>query len=82
MSRFCNREARVQGNHLKTAGYMVSTLSVLLLGAVAWASSDGDDLLRFATLVGVLSSIAGMFMRWLSYQEEKGASVRRRTTRA
>lgn len=72
----------MEANHLKAAGYLVSTLSALLLGAVAWASADGDDMLRLAVIVGPLSAIAGMFMRWLSYQEERDTSVPSRTKRA
>jgi hypothetical protein len=82
LSHDCNRGARVQANLLKTCGYLISTFSVVLLGAVAWASSDGNELLRLATIIGVLSSVVGMFMRWLSYQEERDAPVAGRTKRA
>ena len=76
----------MQANLLKTAGYLVSTLSVLLLGGVAWITAEGDDALRLLVILGILSSVAGMFMRWLSYQEDRQTDqetgVAGRTTRA
>jgi hypothetical protein len=61
------KDRGVQADLLNTTGYLASTVSVLLLGGVAWASSDGDDWLRMLVVLGILSSMAGMFMRWLSY---------------
>ncbi len=60
--------ARVQANILKSIGYLISTVSVILLGVVAWASIGDDKGLRLALVLGVLASIAGMLLRWLSYQ--------------
>ena len=74
----------MDANLLKTVGYLISTLSVALLGVVAWVSAEGDTGLRIAVLVGVASSVAGMFLRWLSYQAEERAPEPspRRTSRA
>jgi hypothetical protein len=58
----------VQANLLKTTGYVVSTLSVLLLGYVAWTTAEEDTILRLAIIAGVAGSIMGMLLRWLSYQ--------------
>ena len=56
---------------LKTFGYLVSTISVLLLGLVSWRSAARDPLL-FACLVGgMLASVLGMFLRWFSYRDER-----------
>jgi fructose-specific phosphotransferase system IIC component len=52
---------------LKTLGYLVSTLSVLLLGAVAWNSVGDDPALRACVILGMLSAIAGMGLRWASF---------------
>nr|WP_295370435.1 hypothetical protein [uncultured Sphingosinicella sp.] len=75
----------MQANLLKTVGYLISTVSVLMLGWVAWSTVEEDPALRIAILVGVGASIGGMLLRWLSYQmrerEEKSsasASARRR----
>ncbi len=58
----------MQANLLKTIGYLISTLSVALLGLVAWSTIPDDRALRFAVIAGVLASVTGMLMRWLSYQ--------------
>jgi len=59
---------RVHANLLKSVGYLISTLSVLLLGIVAWSSASKDPDMRAALIVGMAASIVGMLMRWLSYQ--------------
>jgi hypothetical protein len=56
---------------LKTAGYLISTMSVLLLGAVAWAGTDEHPAVRILLILGMATSIAGMFLRWLSYLHEQ-----------
>jgi hypothetical protein len=58
----------VQANLLKTVGYIISTMSVAMLGLVAWASTDHDPTMRTFLLIGMGASVAGMFLRWLSYQ--------------
>ena len=55
---------------LKSIGYLISTLSVLLLSAVAWSAAGDDKGLRLILVVGAAASIAGMFLRWLSYSVE------------
>jgi hypothetical protein len=55
----------------KGFGYLVSSLSVVLLGIVAWKSASEQPLL-FACLVGgMLASIAGMTLRWISHRVEQ-----------
>ena len=58
-------------NTLKTAGYLVSSISVLLLGAVAWRTAEDDAAMALCLGGGVLASLAGMVLRWLSYQVEE-----------
>lgn len=56
---------------IKTCGYLVSTLSVLLLGIVSWKKASQDLLLLLCLIGGMLTSIVGMMLRWLSYHIEK-----------
>ena len=67
---------------LKTAGYLISTMSVLLLGAVAWAGTDEHPAMRILLILGMTTSIAGMFLRWLSYQHERREKQDRAPTMA
>jgi hypothetical protein len=56
----------------KSLGYLISTLSVLLLGGVAWQSAQKSGGLVLACLVlGMATSIVGMAMRWLSSVHEQ-----------
>lgn len=62
---------------LKTSGYLVSTVSVLLLGVVSWQSASTNPLIFACLIAGMLSSVGGMFLRWLSFhrrqKQAKGA---------
>jgi hypothetical protein len=53
---------------IKTLGYLISSLSVLLLGLVAWDGVKDKPLLQVCLVLGMATSITGMFCRWLSYQ--------------
>ena len=55
---------------LKSVGYLVSTLSVLLLGAAAWPGAHKAGLLPLLYL-GMAASILGMACRWWSYELER-----------
>ncbi|WP_214473589.1 hypothetical protein [Mesorhizobium sp. dw_380] len=56
---------------LKGVGYLISTLSVVLLGIVSWSNASKSPLLATCLLVGAVMSVAGMFCRWLTYQIER-----------
>jgi hypothetical protein len=56
---------------LKTFGYLISTLSVLLLGVVSWKSASEQPLLAICLLGGMAASIVGMFLRWLSHEADR-----------
>ncbi|RWA72322.1 hypothetical protein [Mesorhizobium sp.] len=56
---------------LKGTGYLVSTVSVVLLAIVSWSNASKDLLLTACLLAGAATSVAGMFCRWLSYEIEK-----------
>jgi uncharacterized membrane protein YqhA len=56
-----------QATRLKGLGYIISILSVLLLAAVAWSSASDEPLLLACLMLGVLSSIIGMSLRWRAH---------------
>jgi hypothetical protein len=56
---------------IKTVGYLISSVSVVLLGLVAWDGAKDKPVLLACLVVGMLASIVGMFCRWLSYQEKE-----------
>jgi uncharacterized protein involved in response to NO len=58
---------------IKTVGYLISTVSVLLLGVVSWKAASHEPVLKMCLIGGMSTSILGMLMRWISYQrDEKG----------
>ena len=56
---------------LKGLGYLTSTISVLLLGIVAWKGASEQPLLLVCLVAGMASSIAGMCLRWISHRIEQ-----------
>jgi hypothetical protein len=56
---------------LKGMGYLISTVSVVLLAIVSWSSASKNFVLTACLLGGAASSIVGMFCRWLTYEIEK-----------
>ena len=72
----------MQSKTLKSIGYVISTLSVLLLGAVAWDTAREAGNLPLL-LGGVAFAIAGMYLRWASYQrqEEEQRALHKQTRR-
>lgn len=59
---------------LKTAGYLISSASVGLLGLAAFPGADKAGLLP-ALFAGMATSLAGMAFRWLSYRLEARSKV-------
>ena len=57
---------------MKGIGYLISSLSVLLLGLVAW-KSDQPTWKSIALGLGMLASITGMLLRFLSHRKEQAA---------
>ena len=55
---------------IKTIGYVVSCASVALLGVAAYPGAEKAGLLP-ALFAGMATSVAGMGLRWLSYEIEK-----------
>jgi hypothetical protein len=58
-------------HRLKGTGYLVSIVSVILLGIVSWENASAKPLLMACLLGGMSFSIIGMFCRWLSYELEE-----------
>ena len=56
---------------MKGFGYLVSTLSVFLLGIVAWPKPDEPSWKAAVIVVGMATSIIGMGFRYLSHRKEK-----------
>ena len=61
----CNEEM------LRGLGYLISVLSVLLLGLVAWPKLDEPRWKLVALIAGMVLSIAGMGLRWLASRQQK-----------
>ena len=56
---------------LKGLGYLVSALSVILLGITGWKSASEHPVLFICLILGMLSSIIGMALRWMSHRLEQ-----------
>lgn len=55
---------------IKTLGYLISSVSVALLGLVSWKTASKDPLMSACLIAGMLASVVGMLLRWISYQRE------------
>ena len=58
---------------MKGVGYLISALSVFLLGAVAWPKPDDPSWKVVALTCGIMFSIFGLVLRFLSHLNEKDA---------
>lgn len=56
---------------LKRLGYLISTFSVLLLGAVSLKAAHESALLMACLILGMGTSIVGMCLRWHSHRLEQ-----------
>jgi len=61
---------------LKSTGYFISTVSVLLLAFVSWQHAKESLVLTVCLIGGAAASITGMFCRWLTYEIEKRQAAR------
>jgi hypothetical protein len=55
---------------IKTTGYLISCVSVALLGVAAYPGAEKAGLAP-ALFAGMATSVIGMALRWLSYEVEK-----------
>lgn len=58
-------------NKIKTSGYLVSTISVVLLGFVSLRAASEEPILSVCLIGGMLASALGMLLRWVSYQVQE-----------
>lgn len=58
---------------LKGLGYWISTVSVLLLGAIAWPRPDEPQWKVIVLVLGMAASVLGMGARFISHRKEKAA---------
>jgi hypothetical protein len=56
---------------LKLVGYLVSCVSVMCLGAVAWQSAEEHPPMLVVLVAGMATSILGMLIRFLSHLRDK-----------
>jgi hypothetical protein len=56
---------------IKSSGYLISTVSVVLLGIVSWKRASEEPLLMVCLIAGMATSFCGMALRWLSYEIEE-----------
>ena len=62
---------------MKGLGYLISTVSVFLLGVAAWPKAGDPPEQTWLVIGGMAASIAGMFFRYLSHRKRKETSKRR-----
>jgi hypothetical protein len=56
---------------LKGLGYFISTISVILLGIVAWPKPGEPQWHAILLALGMATSVAGMGVRWLSHRKDR-----------
>jgi hypothetical protein len=63
--------ARPAGLDFKAIGYLTSIVSVLFLGAVAWAKENPPGWYYPVLIMGMAASIIGMAFRYVAHLREK-----------
>ncbi len=56
---------------LKGIGYLISTVSVVLLGIVSWDATRDKPLMRILLIAGMATSVIGMGVRMTSHIRDK-----------
>ena len=59
-----------RSSRLKGSGYLVSSISVFLLGIPALKSAKDEPAMLLVVIVGMALSILGMALRWRSHRVE------------
>ncbi|MEO7825529.1 MAG: hypothetical protein ABIR60_00165 [Allosphingosinicella sp.] len=57
---------------MKSLGYLISILSVLLLGTAAFKGASKEPMLLVCLIAGMTTSIIGMALRYYSYRRDEG----------
>jgi membrane protein DedA with SNARE-associated domain len=60
-----------KGALVKGLGYLISIVSVLLLGAAALKTASQDRVLLLCLVAGMAASIVGMGLRYWSYRRDE-----------
>jgi hypothetical protein len=60
----------------KAMGYLVSSISVILLGVTSWNSAKDKPLILTCLIAGMALSVCGMALRWHSHQRDKADMTR------
>ena len=58
----------------KGFGYLISSVSVMLLAISSWDGVKDKPLLLACLIAGVITSIGGMLMRWVSFRRDEKPS--------
>ena len=61
----------VKGFDWKGAGYLVSIVSVLLLGAIAWPKAEDPSWHMGVLIAGMAASICGMAFRYKAHLDQQ-----------
>jgi hypothetical protein len=56
---------------MRGVGYLISVVSVILLGLVAWPKPDDPAWHRLVLIAGMTASIVGMLLRWLESRRQR-----------
>lgn len=56
---------------LKGVGYLISSVSVAFLGAVAWPGPGDPQWHAWAVIVGMATSVLGMAVRFASHRKDR-----------
>jgi hypothetical protein len=55
----------------KGVGYLVSIVSVVLLGTVAWPKPEEPEWHKLVLIAGMATSIIGMGLRYIAHRKEQ-----------
>lgn len=56
---------------LKGVGYLISSVSVAFLGAVAWPGPGEPQWHAWAVVIGMTTSVMGMAVRFASHRQDR-----------
>ena len=56
---------------LQGPGYLVSTISVIFLGIIAWPGPTDPSWHALAAVIGMVTAVLGMFMRYLAHRKNR-----------
>jgi protein-S-isoprenylcysteine O-methyltransferase Ste14 len=61
----------IGSNGVQGLGYLISTVSVIFLGIVAWPDESDPEWHAWIVIVGVITAILGMFLRYLAHRKNR-----------